>query len=170
MNSPRPYSDPPTLPTLTPVVAAPPHELLAHRSRKPLLIAVGAAAVLVVVVAAVLMVGSRSFDVNGSMTLQDAYGTGSTMGRGESPCRGGVGYGDIGPGTSVTVRDEAGTTVATGRLDDGKADGESCVFPFSIADVPSGSKFYEVEVSHRGGVTFSRDELDERGASISLGS
>jgi hypothetical protein len=170
MNSPQPYSDPPTLPIQRPV-SLPPRDLPASRSRKPLMVTLASAAVLLVVVAAtVLTLASRSFVISGSMTLHDAYGIDSEIGRGGSPCLGTGGYSDIGPGTSVTVRDETGKTVATGSLDDGRPMGTSCVFPFSMDEVPSGSNFYEVEISHRGGVTFSREELDERGASVSLGS
>jgi hypothetical protein len=81
----------------------------------------------------------------------------------------GLGYDDIHEGTSVTVRDESGKTVAIGRLQRGDCSGGGCVYPFVVEDVPVGSKFYEVEVSHRGGVTFSRQDLDESGAELSLG-
>lgn len=79
------------------------------------------------------------------------------------------GYDDIRPGALVTVTDETSKVIATGQLDTPtyKALGEndpfgigSCVFPFTV-DVPKAS-FYSVEVTHRGKLTYSHDEMVSR--------
>lgn len=86
-------------------------------------------------------------------------------------CVGSSGYDDIRPGTSVTVRNETGETIATTELGSGEFfDGVGCEYDFQVG-VPDAS-FYRIEVSHRGDVEFSKAELeaDEWEASLSLGS
>jgi hypothetical protein len=70
------------------------------------------------------------------------------------------GYDDIRPGAGVVVRDASGTVIGKSELLEGAApDGESrCYFPFGV-DVPTDVAFYEVEVSHRGGLTYSNAEM-----------
>lgn len=78
-------------------------------------------------------------------------------------CTGGGGFDDIRNGASVVVRDQTGVTIATGNIGPGKPDpafpSVTCVFPFTVLDVPQVA-FYEIEVSHRGGVSFSHAELE----------
>lgn len=79
-------------------------------------------------------------------------------------CAGRGGFGDIREGTQVVVTDEAGTTIALGRLRDSSpyveaGVGITCTFHFAIHDVPSGKKFYGVEISHRGRVQYTEDQL-----------
>ncbi|MBW0118526.1 hypothetical protein I4J48_25105, partial [Pseudonocardia sp. KRD-169] len=94
----------------------------------------------------------------GSFALTGELNLAGEGGHGSGSCAGYGGYSDIGAGTSVTVADATGTVVATGRLDSGRSSAGDCVFPFSVAEVPGDSDFYRVEVSHRGEVTFSRDQ------------
>jgi hypothetical protein len=78
-------------------------------------------------------------------------------------CTGEGGYDDIRAGAAVIVKDESGKVLATGSLGSGKiTDPATCEFSFSLADVPD-AKFYQIEVSHRGALTYSRDDLDKRG-------
>jgi hypothetical protein len=79
------------------------------------------------------------------------------------------GHSDIGEGSPVTVYNSAGQIVAIGALGKGRTLGpaRSCLFPFEVAGIPSGSKFYQVEVSHRGKVTFSSSDV-EQGKVVSL--
>lgn len=108
----------------------------------------------------------RTFRLHGSMTL-----TGDNVPSGETDedCVGYGGYDDIATGASVTVYDSAGKVVASGALGTGKSKGGSCVFPVSVPGVPEGSKFYQVEVSHRGKLTVSASEAKAGGFAASLG-
>ena len=71
----------------------------------------------------------------------------------------------------MTVYDDAGKIVATSALGEGKALGDtgSCVFSMQIDGIPDGSKFYQVEVSYRGKVTFNRDDVAENKIALTLG-
>lgn len=81
-------------------------------------------------------------------------------------CFGGGGYDDISVDTQVTVSVD-GKTVGLGRLGPGLARGYTCVFDFTVPDVPAGLGFYTVEVSHRGGLTYTEDDLGA--VKVSLG-
>jgi len=104
---------------------------------------------------------AEPFTISGSLTLADAkaakYGCYTTGG-----------YNDIRAGTDVIVRDETGKTVALGQLGSGTSSMGSCEFPFQVRQVPAGSKFYTVEVSHRGEITFKADEA-RHPVSLTLG-
>lgn len=108
----------------------------------------------------------KAFTLRGSMTL-----TGSHVPSGDTSedCTGYSGYDDIAKGAGVTVYDSAGKVVATGSLGTGKPKSAACVFPVSVAGVPEGSKFYQVEVSHRGKVTVSSAEAKTGKFAASLG-
>jgi len=107
-----------------------------------------------------------TFTLRGTMTL-----TGDNVPSGDTSeeCTGYSGYDDIAAGASVTVYDSNGKVVATGALGIGKPKSAACVFPVSVAGVPEGSKFYQVEVSHRGKVTVSSAEAKAGGFGASLG-
>lgn len=107
----------------------------------------------------------RTFTMTGLLSLSssDARSTGSPDG-----CAGDGGYDDIRGGALVTVQDSSGKIVGTGALDSGYDSGIICVFSFRVADVPDDSDFYSVEVSHRGGLTYTNAEAREM-LSFSLG-
>lgn len=108
----------------------------------------------------------KTFTLNGQMALTgDHVPTGDT----NEDCTGYSGYDDIAKGAGVTVYDSAGKVVATGALGTGKPKGGACSFPVSVAGVPGGSKFYQVEVSHRGKITVSSAEAKNGGFAASLG-
>ncbi|MER5905087.1 hypothetical protein ABT150_34250 [Streptomyces mirabilis] len=69
----------------------------------------------------------------------------------------------------MTVYDSAGKVVATGFIGTGKPKSAACVFPLSVAGVPEGSKFYQVEISHRGKITVSSAEAKAGKFAASLG-
>jgi hypothetical protein len=79
------------------------------------------------------------------------------------------GYGDLTPGTQVSVKDASGKLIATGQLGDGKiaSQGSTCIMSFTVGDVPDNS-FYQVEVAHRGNVNYSLKEMQDNGWQISL--
>ncbi len=91
-------------------------------------------------------------------------------------CYGKGGYDDIKEGAQVTIRDETDTVIAAGRLSEGQIKttelgldlvSADCIFLFEVTDVPS-ANFYTVEVSHRGGLTYSLDEMDALDWEVSL--
>lgn len=74
-------------------------------------------------------------------------------------CVTGGGYSDIKEGAQVVITDEANKTIALGHLEGGTLDGARCVFPFSLPDVPAGHRFYGIEVSHRGRLQYTAEQL-----------
>lgn len=128
--------------------------------------------------------GGGSFDLNGSMTLLQSSSYGSSYSSygsssysssayylsGDGSCQGNGGYSDIGPGTAVNVYDSSGAIVAVGELGAGRGSySAGCAFSFSVPDVPTGERFYQVEVSHRGKMNLTEDEAQAGSAAFSLG-
>ncbi|MBT2392281.1 hypothetical protein J7E87_23370 [Streptomyces sp. ISL-1] len=109
--------------------------------------------------------GPEPFGTDGSITLA-SVGAGLESG---ALCSGTGGYSDIDFGTQVNITDAAGTLVAHGSLDLGEKTEAGCTFPFTVDDITPGSKFYTVEVSHRGGLTQTEAELRAGGLEFTLG-
>ena len=88
----------------------------------------------------------------------------------ECPEGPGGGYNDIADGADVTVKDGAGDLLGVGALTGGTMTGGGTVFTFTVPGVPD-VDFYQVEVSHRGAVTYTKDEMEAAGwvVSFSLG-
>jgi serine/threonine-protein kinase len=108
--------------------------------------------------------------ITGTMTVWDSRAHYAS----KWDCSGEGGYDDIRYGTPVTVRDGTGRIIATGSLDGGKSvepSGGACEFTFRVDGVPK-VDFYQVEVSHRGALTYSFSDLETHGWSVtaSLGS
>lgn len=136
---------------------------------------------IIAVVAAVVLLGIIGFAVSkgGSHTIEGSISLATKLGDGtislddyENPeegdeCAGMGGYDDMSPGTDVTVKDEDGTLLATGSLEQGTlTDVEDGVFficelPFTVEDVPD-AKFYSIETGGRGGLNFSKAEMEEK--------
>ncbi|MBQ0983739.1 hypothetical protein KBZ10_04210 [Streptomyces sp. F63] len=108
---------------------------------------------------------TQPFTTDGALTLIDA---GAGLDDGEL-CSGTGGYSDIDLGTQVNVTDADGTLVASGALGLGEKTETGCTFPFTVDDITPGSKFYTVEVSHRGGLTQTEDDLRAGGLEFTLG-
>ena len=115
---------------------------------------------------------SGTFTATGVVALK--YSAKATSGDG---CTGAIGkehygYSDIRAGTTLTVRGDDGSTVATGHLGPGtlvdtphnlaaRPGTQDCDFPFSIKNIPSGDEPYFVEVGdQRGGIEFTEEEAD----------
>jgi hypothetical protein len=76
----------------------------------------------------------------------------------------------FGAGTAVTVYDSSGAVVAVSQLGRGSGSYSSgCRFSFSVPDVPTGERFYQVEISHRGKMNLTADEAEAGSAAWSLG-
>ncbi|AHH93724.1 hypothetical protein [Kutzneria albida] len=109
-----------------------------------------------------------NFSLKGSLTLTSTSLSGVNSG---SECYGTGGYNDIGKGAAVTVYGASGQVLAVGSLVSGQqgTGSLSCVFAFTVPDVPVGEKFYQVEVSHRGKVTVQADQARTTGVFVTLG-
>lgn len=110
--------------------------------------------------------------LTGTMTLVDTF-----RGAAGDDCQGGGGFSDMHAGAQVVVKDAASQIIAAGSLSAGtlpQATNEAgtpvvdrsrsfseCVFTFEVANVPA-ADFYTVEVSDRGGITYSHAELVEK--------
>lgn len=61
-------------------------------------------------------------------------------------CAGAKKLGDIAPNAPITVEDESGTLLAKGSIEGSRTDDDGCVMRFAVGDVPSGARFYRVQV------------------------
>ncbi|WP_410640615.1 hypothetical protein [Amycolatopsis sp. lyj-346] len=106
----------------------------------------------------------EAFDLRGTFTLYSSR-------YGYSACGGSGGYSDITTGAAVTVYNAAGTVLSQGALGTGRPDGAgTCVFSLAAPNVPSGEKFYLVEVSHRGRIMVQPEDARHGKVALSLGS
>lgn len=92
------------------------------------------------------------------------------------PCTGTGGYRDIGPTSQVTVKNQDGTILAVSQLGPGETVEarrtqytvySHCLFEFQVGPVPR-KPFYQIEVSRRGAVTYSQDDLERKGWKLEL--
>ncbi len=77
----------------------------------------------------------------------------------------GGGYQDLAEGANITVTDGTGAVIAVGTLGSGVMDGAGCHLGYRI-QVPE-TEFYRITVSHRGTLSYSRDQLHSSGWSVS---
>jgi hypothetical protein len=149
-------------------VAVPP-----RRNLVPLLVAALAVAVVAVVVLVVVILTSGedsdssggSFEMTGTFSLTD----GATGYAEQGDCQGYRGYDDISEGTQVTVYSSSGDVLATGQLGTSTYQGAVCEFEITVANVPGGHDFYQVEVSHRGKIAVPSDEARAGEVALTLG-
>lgn len=96
--------------------------------------------------------------------LLDALESGATY---ACPGGSGGGFDDIAVGTQVVVEDATtGAVLATTSLTGGTLGTTGCTFDFDV-EVPEAA-FYRVEVSHRGEVAFSRQDLETQGWRVAM--
>jgi hypothetical protein len=114
-----------------------------------------------IVLLAVLVAGrgTSTYDVDGTFELVDRDYLSVADGSG---CRGYGGYGDIGSGLQVTVKDATGRLIASSALRSGRVEGTACVFPFRLTDITR-SDYYTFEVGRRGDLTYSHAEMVANG-------
>lgn len=107
-----------------------------------------------------------TFVLTGTFELTDGV-----VGDGAGGCKGSdsQGYSDIFEGAAVTVYDATGTVVATGGLGESTRAGNTCRFDVAVSDVPTGRRFYKVEVSHRGTVQLTEAEASSGVFGATLG-
>lgn len=126
---------------------------------------------------ALLLAGCGGGDetITGSIQI---FGQSDSVTSSGDTCSGAGGYDDIEEGAQVTVKDGDGDLLATADLGPGEVTDEDnstdsftqCDLPFTV-DVPA-SDFYVIEVSHRGEISYSREELEKKNwkVELSLGS
>lgn len=128
--------------------------------------ATGVLVIAVALTAFLLPRGPGEFKLHGAIAL-NGTGTFYSIG-GDGKCAGANGYDDLTEGASVVISDSSGKTIAVGSVDGSAASGSVCMFGFDVAKVPSGEKFYGLEVSHRGVVQFTEAEV-KAGPILSIG-
>lgn len=108
-------------------------------------------------------------DITGTMTLRDDESIYHATAQAKGLCLGMRGYDDLQTGAPVVVRDGTGATIATGSLGVGISDQAAgkCIWPVEVYDVPE-SDFYEIEVTHRGGLTYSAAEMERMDWTVEL--
>jgi hypothetical protein len=119
-------------------------------------------------------IGLASASQDGTITGSIAVGNEIASEHRTCYCSGasvGSGYGDIGEGTQVVVKDPTGKIIATGALDSGtwkKGDiFVACVHAFTVTEVPK-ADFYTLSIGRRGEQTYSHADLQQRGWRIDL--
>jgi len=107
-----------------------------------------------------------TFDLQGTVTLTSVDVVYETGRHGEE-CHGRNGFKDMNAGAEVTVYGANDTVIGTGQLEQGVWF-DSCVFRFTVPSVPE-TRFFEVQVSHRGRVAFSMDDVRAMKVALQLG-
>lgn len=98
--------------------------------------------------------------VSGVITVTPSNYPNVWPGEANTPCATTDGFSDIAPGTQVVITDAASKTLALGRLEVGTRDGVGgCSFAFTVPGVPLGQQFYGIEVSHRGRLQYTADQV-----------
>lgn len=123
-------------------------------------------AVVVAVLAAIVGIKSamtkKTFNVQGYLQLNTGVEVQGTT------CSGSGGFADIQPGAQVVIRDASDKSIAVTSLGGGypQKDG-SCRLLFMNPDTPEDGDVYSIEVSHRGAISFTKEQASE--VAITLG-
>jgi hypothetical protein len=114
-----------------------------------------------------LMAKEETHVINGEFTLIDTDSDYRSISSSGQNCLGTRGYDDIRAGAQVLIKDGDGKPLSTTQLGFGNTLGTSrCVFTFSTDELPK-RDFYVLEVSHRGELTFSYDDLVSKNWEVS---
>lgn len=111
---------------------------------------------------------AATFSVTGTLTLK----AGQFIKDDSQLCWGDGGYDDLAMGASVTITDASGTVIGVGQVDSAHNDGGmtgTCGLSFKVDGVPTGKGFYGVEVSHRGAIKESEQDLKTGSADLAIG-
>lgn len=157
----------------TPSASPPPANPGTFSRRSVYLISGAVLAAILVVVGVVVLVtqsGSSKVTIHGEMGLFQNYDSSldSNYVASGGVCSGAGGYDDITEGANIEVDNSTGAVIGTGSLGPGHPlKGGICKFTFTVTDLPK-SKYYKVEISHRGFVTFSAAEV-QKTVTVTLG-
>jgi Protein of unknown function (DUF2510) len=140
------------------------------RRRRSIWIGAGLVALIAValgVVAALTLTNTPKTSVKGAFLLIDTETA-------NADCVGQGGYSDISEGASVILTNQDNKILGSASLDAGTAnkDSGSCIYLFTIPNVPKDQSQYAVEVSHRGKIVNSKADMVKEDWSItaSMGS
>lgn len=98
--------------------------------------------------------------ISGTIAIAPRAG-GWTGGAGER-CETGTsgGHSDLKEGAQIVISDATAKTLAIGHLGGGAQDGVGgCKFSFRVTEVPVGHDFYGVEVTHRGRLQYTAEQV-----------
>jgi hypothetical protein len=101
------------------------------------------------------------YSISGTFALNGTQGEEYETESNGDLCYGTGGYDDIQEGAAVTVTSETSTVIGTGGLEQSNYTGAGCEFLFTVPNLPR-AKFYRIEISHRGQVNFSYDDLEKQ--------
>ena len=111
-----------------------------------------------------LTVTPDTYTITGAIVLRDS----TSVERDGDECYGTGGFSDMRVGTGATVRDGSGTVIGTGRIITASEwSPGTCEFTFEITGLPR-SDFYVLEVSHRGELVYSFEEIEDLGWYVGL--
>jgi hypothetical protein len=76
-------------------------------------------------------------------------------------CAGAKEFGDIAPDAPITIEDESGTLLAKGAFEGSTSSDDGCLMEFQVGDVPSGARFYRVQVGEGHERNFTESEAKD---------
>lgn len=136
-------------------------------------VAVGATAIVVAVALAAFFLlrpgdgPTAPFTLAGTVHLASEATTTDGLPRGYE-CGGAGEFGDVGPRTAITVENEAGTLLGKGAITESTSRRDGCELAFEVTDVPTGARFYRVQVGRHGESSFTEAEA-KSGVAVELG-
>jgi hypothetical protein len=151
-------------PVSAPVVREPDPPTRRSRSRV-VAIATGAAAVVVAIAVVAYLAlqpseappSGESFTLAG--TLKVVGNNVKTVGLPTGyKCSGAKEFGDIAPDAPITIEDESGKLLAKGAFEGSTSSPDGCRMEFQVGDVPSGARFYRVQVGEGHERNFTESE------------
>jgi hypothetical protein len=106
---------------------------------------------------------SNTYDVLGTDQARLDFLNSLVDGKKSYDCSAGLGggYGDLAAGGNVVIRDGSGTILGTGSITSGRLDSSGCHLSWNVDDVPD-AEFYQVTVTHRGELDYSRSQLESK--------
>lgn len=138
----------------------------------------GAAAVIAAAITLTLVLLPGTFTATGSLVLVGSTSEYSSIYDSEEisygangSCHGVGGYSDLAVGTGVTIHGASGQLLSIGSIVSSAGDSgtDICAFQFEVREIPAGEGPYTVEVSHRGEVAVTEDDLAGGKTELSIG-
>lgn len=158
---PPPPPAPPAPPGPDPVETARVQARNANKRGGLIAVAVIAVAIIVAIVIAVVVHKTAKMSVDGTFQF---------IGLHNADCTGIEGYTDIGPNTQVTISADGKILAVT---DLGPAGNSSvsgmCLWAFTLDGVEKNHSVYTVEVAHRGGISFTKAQVEAGEVGLTLG-
>lgn len=156
---------PPILPVPTDADEATARAMEAQHRRKVNLIraAVAAAVIIAVIVVAVIVKQTAKMSVEGTFDFSGTHVTDS------GDCVGTEGYDDISSDTQVTISADGHILAVSTLGTPASATDASCTWAFSLDGVSKNHSVYTVEVGHRGGISYTKAQIEAGDVGVTLG-